>query len=114
MACRWWIMRMCRDARLSQMLITVGLQAVTIATVAVGAAALIKPQAMQWVNPKSLLSRQGPREMRQSHVEGLSELMMVNGFRWGESPIAVVERNGVQVIIDGHHRAAAAILARIR
>ncbi len=64
-------------------------------------------------NPRSLLSRQGPLEMTPSRVQSMSEDMMVNRFSWGRTgPIEVAEGpNGVRIIIDGHHRAAAAIEA---
>ncbi|MDZ7615699.1 MAG: ParB N-terminal domain-containing protein, partial [Patescibacteria group bacterium] len=64
-------------------------------------------------NPRSLLSRQGPLEMTPSRVQDMAEDMMVDRFNWRSSgPIVVAEGpNGVRIILDGHHRAAAAMEA---
>jgi hypothetical protein len=44
----------------------------------------------------------------------MAEDMMVDRFSWVRTgPIDVAERNGVRIIIDGHHRAAAAIEAQV-
>lgn len=66
-------------------------------------------------DPRSLLSRQGPGEMTTSRVQDMAEDMMLDQLNWGVArPVRVVERNGVRIIEDGHHRTAAAIEARIQ
>ncbi|MFN9200834.1 MAG: ParB N-terminal domain-containing protein [Planctomycetaceae bacterium] len=64
-------------------------------------------------NPKSLLSRQGPLEMTPCRVQEMSEEMMVQRFPWQRiGPIDVAEGpNAALIILDGHHRTAAAIEA---
>jgi RHS repeat-associated protein len=64
-------------------------------------------------DPKSLVSRQGPSEMTRNKIEKLAKDMKQNGFNPAH-PIEVANINGEQVIIDGHHRAAAAIRAGIK
>ena len=51
--------------------------------------------------------------MNPSTVRDMAEDMMVNRFSWQRSgPIQVAEgANGARIILDGHHRAAAAIEA---
>jgi hypothetical protein len=64
-------------------------------------------------DPKSLVSRQGPSEMTRNKIEKLAKDMKKNGFNPAH-PVEVANVNGEQVIIDGHHRAAAAIRAGIK
>jgi filamentous hemagglutinin len=64
-------------------------------------------------DPKSLVSRQGPSEMTRNKIEKLAKDMKQNGFNPAH-PIEVANVNGEQVIMNGHHRAAAAIKAGIR
>ena len=60
-------------------------------------------------NPSELLGRQGPAEMTKSRVGRMAQAMKEGKFDWeAAGPIRVAERNGIRVIIDGHHRAAAA------
>jgi len=63
--------------------------------------------------PKSLVSRQGPSEMTGNKIERLAKDMKQNGFDPAH-PVEVANVNGEQIIIDGHHRAAAAIRAGIK
>ncbi len=64
------------------------------------------------VNPKSLVSRQGPSEMTSNKVKRLTKDMQQYGFDPAH-PIEVANVNGQQIIIDGHHRAAAAARAGV-
>lgn len=76
------------------------------------AASATTNQTILKADPRSLLSRLPPREMTPSKVQDMSEDMMVNRFDWDRAgPIEVIERDGVRIIHDGHHRAAAAIEA---
>ena len=60
-------------------------------------------------NPSELLSRQGPAEMTKSRIGRMAQSMKEGTFDWeAAGPIRVAERNGTRIIIDGHHRAAAA------
>ncbi len=60
-------------------------------------------------NPGELLGRQGPAEMTKSRIGQMARAMREGTFDWDAAgPIRVAERNGTRIIIDGHHRAAAA------
>ncbi len=52
--------------------------------------------------------------MTGNRVKSMAKKMRKDQFDWAAAgPIRVAERNGLRVIIDGHHRAAAAIRAKI-
>ena len=53
--------------------------------------------------------------MTQSRVRDMAEDMMVGRFQWKRTgPIEVAGgQNGVRIILDGHHRTAAAIVAEL-
>lgn len=65
-----------------------------------------------YVNPRNLLSRQGPSEMSGSKIKRLSADMKENGYN-SANPIEVASVSDRLVILDGHHRTAAAIKAKI-
>jgi filamentous hemagglutinin len=65
------------------------------------------------VNPKTLISRQGKYEMSSSKVDKLRKKMRKNGYDI-EKPIEIAEVDGYLIIIDGHHRAQAAMRERLR
>ncbi|MCX8619152.1 ParB-like nuclease domain-containing protein, partial [Gilliamella sp. B2923] len=69
--------------------------------------------AIKNVNPKSLISRQNSNEMSGSDIKRLVKDMKTNGFDTTQ-PIDVAIVNGKMIIIDGHHRAAAAVKAGIK
>jgi hypothetical protein len=76
-------------------------------------AATLADEAFSTVaNPRNLLSRQGPGEMSGNVVRRLARGMRANGFNPAH-PIEVANVEGRLVILDGHHRAAAAIRAGI-
>jgi filamentous hemagglutinin len=61
------------------------------------------------LNPGGLLGRQGPAEMTKSRIGKMTQAMKEGKFDWDAAgPIRVAERDGTRIIIDGHHRAAAA------
>jgi hypothetical protein len=61
------------------------------------------------LNPSGLLGRQGPAEMTKSRIGKMAQAMKEGKFDWDAAgPIRVAERDGTRIIIDGHHRAAAA------
>jgi len=62
------------------------------------------------VNPKSLIGRQGPAEMTGSRVERFKKAMKANGYG-SFPPIEAANAEGRLIILDGHHRAAAAARA---
>lgn len=64
------------------------------------------------MSPKSLVSRQLRSEMTGSQVKRLASDMRQNGFD-AAHPIDAAQANGRTIIIDGHHRAAAAVRAGI-
>jgi ParB-like chromosome segregation protein Spo0J len=64
-------------------------------------------------DPKSLISRQGPSEMTGNKIKNLAKDMKENGFR-PDFPVEVANVNGEQIIMNGHHRTAAAIRAGIK
>ena len=65
------------------------------------------------VAPQTLLSRQSSSEMTGSQVKRLAKDMKANGFD-ATKPIQVANADGKSVILDGHHRTAAAIKAGIK
>lgn len=65
------------------------------------------------VNPQNLLSRQGPSEMTGSKVKRLTSDMKQNGYD-STHPIEVANVDGRKIILDGHHRAAAAVKAGLK
>jgi hypothetical protein len=65
------------------------------------------------VNPKSLLPRQTPAEMVGNQIKRLTKAIKTEGFK-SSNPIQVARIDGKLVIIDGHHRTAAAIRAGLR
>ncbi|MBC9130411.1 ParB N-terminal domain-containing protein, partial [Frischella sp. Ac13] len=70
-------------------------------------------QAIKNVDPKSLISRQNSNEISGSDIKRLVRDMKANGFDTTQ-PIDVAIVNGKMIIIDGHHRAAAAVKAGIK
>lgn len=70
-------------------------------------------EAAAVANPRNLVSRQGPAEMTGNKIKRLTSDMKANGFDPAH-PIEVAEVEGRQIIIDGHHRAAAAVRAGIQ
>jgi hypothetical protein len=67
------------------------------------------------LNPHGLLGRQGSAEMTKSRIAKMAQAMKEGKFDWDASgPIRVAERDGTRIIIDGHHRAAAARQAGLR
>jgi ParB-like nuclease domain len=77
-----------------------------------GAAGRSLKQATTLVNPRTLLFRQGPAEMTGSRIKRIASNIAKNGFDTLQ-PIEVANVNDRLIIIDGHHRAAAAIRAGI-
>lgn len=65
------------------------------------------------INPRLLASRQGPSEMSKSKVDRLAKKMKKDGFD-PSKPIEVADADGKNIIINGHHRAEAAIKAGIK
>ena len=70
-------------------------------------------EAVTFMNPKSLLGRQGPDEMSGSQIKRMTKDMNEDGYE-GFDPIDVADVDGKKIIVDGHHRAAAASRAGIR
>jgi len=69
--------------------------------------------ALRSLNPKSLIGRQGPSEMTGSKVERFKKAMKADGYG-NFPPIEAANAEGRLIIIDGHHRAAAAARAGLR
>lgn len=65
------------------------------------------------VNPKSLIGRQSPNEMTGSKVKRYYKDMKTNGYK-ENYPIDAADVNGKLIILDGHHRAAAAAKADMK
>ncbi|MBD2039799.1 ParB N-terminal domain-containing protein [Microcoleus sp. FACHB-672] len=63
---------------------------------------------VEFVNPKTLLSRQKPSEMTPNKIKMLQKKIRATGFN-PEYPIEVTNVDGRLIILDGHHRVAAAI-----
>jgi filamentous hemagglutinin len=70
-------------------------------------------QVISHIDPKKLIGRQNPNEMSGSHIKRLIKDMKTNGFD-ATQPIDVAIVNGKMIIIDGHHRAAAAVKAGLK
>lgn len=68
--------------------------------------------ASSLANPRNLVSRQGPSEMTGNRVKCLTKDMKENGFD-PTHPVKIANVDGHQIIIDGHHRSAAAVRAGI-
>lgn len=64
-------------------------------------------------SPGSLISRQGRDEMTGSQVKSLAKDMRANGYD-ATKPIDAANVDGKMIIIDGHHRAAAASKAGLK
>lgn len=64
-------------------------------------------QKIELVAPASLKGRQPPREMTNSKIAKLRKKIRKNGFD-KNFPIDVADINDQLIILDGHHRAAAA------
>jgi RHS repeat-associated protein len=69
-------------------------------------------EIIEKVDPRKLVSRQGPSEMTGSKVKRLAKDMKANGFN-PNHPIEAADVDGRRIIIDGHHRAEAAKKAGI-
>ena len=69
--------------------------------------------SIQMVDPRSLVSRQHPREMRNGYVDTLKKDMKKNGFRESQ-PVEFIETEGMKIIHEGHHRTKAARLAKLK
>ena len=53
--------------------------------------------------------------MSQARVRAMADKMRTGQFKWEKAGrIQVAERNGVRIILDGHHRAAAASRAGVK
>lgn len=68
---------------------------------------------VEFVNPKILISRQTPSEMSGSKVKRLRKKIREKGFDSGK-PINVANVDGKLIILDGHHRVAAARQLRLK
>lgn len=68
---------------------------------------------IEFVNPKILISRQTPSEMSGSKVKRLRKKIREKGFDSGK-PINVANVDGKLIILDGHHRVAAARQLRLK
>ncbi|BDU75474.1 RHS repeat-associated core domain-containing protein [Mesoterricola sediminis] len=64
-------------------------------------------------SPNTLLSRQSSSEMSGSLIKRMAKDMKANGFD-ASKPIQIAVVDGKRIILDGHHRVAAAIKAGIR
>ncbi len=76
---------------------------------------LVHNSCVDLMSVRSLLSRQPPAEMTRSTIKGMKDAMKQNAdeFWMKAGPIEVAVRDGKRIIIDGHHRAAAAKQAGI-
>jgi len=68
---------------------------------------------VELVNPNILISRQTPSEMSGSKVKRLRKKIHEKGFD-PEQPIEVADVDGKLIILDGHHRVAAARQLRLK
>jgi hypothetical protein len=64
------------------------------------------------VNPRTLISRQTPAEMSQNYVNRTRKKIRKSGFETLD-PIDVANIDGKLIIIDGHHRAQAAVREKL-
>ena len=62
---------------------------------------------VELINPHTLISRQTPSEMSGSKIKRLRKKISEKGFD-PEQPIEVADVDGRLIILDGHHRGAAA------
>jgi prophage DNA circulation protein len=61
------------------------------------------------VSPNNLLGRQLKNEMTGNRIKKMTKAMKEGTFDWNASgPVQIAEKDGVKIIIDGHHRVAAA------
>jgi RHS repeat-associated protein len=67
---------------------------------------------VQMVNPRELVSRQGPSEMTGSKIKRLAKDMATKGFNPAE-PVEVSTVDGKKIIVQGHHRTEAAKKAKL-
>lgn len=65
------------------------------------------------LNPKLLIGRQGKNEMEPSKIKKMTKDMKENGYGKKYPPIDAAFVDGKLIILDGHHRAAAASRAGI-
>jgi ParB-like chromosome segregation protein Spo0J len=68
---------------------------------------------IEFVNPSILISRQTPSEMSGSKVKRLKKKMREIGFD-NSKPIDVANIDDKWIILDGHHRCAAAKQLRLK
>ncbi|WP_194868929.1 ParB/RepB/Spo0J family partition protein [Pseudoalteromonas sp. PPB1] len=68
---------------------------------------------IKFINPKALISRQGRNEMTGSKVKRIRKRIKSDGYDESQQ-IDVADVNGKMIIIDGHHRAAAASAAQLK
>ena len=78
-----------------------------------GASSPLLEAAAGRASPRSLLSRQGPDEMTGNMVKRFTSMMREKGYA-DFPPVDIVIVEGRRIIIDGHHRAAAAARAGIK
>jgi RHS repeat-associated protein len=71
------------------------------------------PENVDFMSPKDLVPTQSKSQLENSVVNKLAKDMKENGFD-DEHPISTISVNGKNVILDGHHRVAAAIKANIK
>lgn len=65
------------------------------------------------IDPRTLIGRQGKDEISGSQVKRLTKDMKANGYDTNHS-IEVANVDGKLIILDGHHRAQAAVRAGIK
>ncbi|WP_315754389.1 MULTISPECIES: RHS repeat-associated core domain-containing protein [unclassified Bradyrhizobium] len=70
-------------------------------------------ETVRLVNPRDLISRQGPREMTGNRVKRLTSNMKKEGFD-PNYPVLAAEVEDRLIIVDGHHRTEAAIRAGMK
>jgi len=80
-----------------------------------GDGAVVQKAEPVMMNPRNLASRQGPNEMSGSKVKKYTSAMKKQGGYGSFPPVEAAQAgDGKPVIIDGHHRAEAAIKAGVR
>ncbi len=72
-----------------------------------------EPLLIERVSPHTLKSRQTSNEMSTSKVDRFAKRMRRDGWDEAKDPIEIAEVDGKKIILDGHHRAAAARKARL-